>query len=204
MSEERVIRINKILRELNISLDRAVDFLKEKGHEIESSPNAKISQEEYKVLCGQFSADKGNKVASLEVSEEKRKEKEALKRELEKEQEAKRLQEEERQRQEVIKAKAVLSAPKAVGKIDLGPKKQEVKFEKPVSEEKPVVKTEEKAVVAEVTPVVAEVTPVAEKAPEPVKAELKDEVPVVVKVEVVKPVKEVEAKAETTSDEAVD
>ena len=75
MSEERVIRINKILRELNISLDRAVDFLKEKGHEIESSPNAKISQEEYKVLCGQFSADKGNKVASLEVSEEKRKEK---------------------------------------------------------------------------------------------------------------------------------
>ena len=89
MSEERVIRINKVLRELNISLDRAVDFLKDKGHEIESSPNAKISQEEYKVLCGQFSADKGNKVASLEVSEEKRKEKEALKRELEKEQEAK-------------------------------------------------------------------------------------------------------------------
>ena len=61
MSEGREIRINKVLRELNISLDRAVDFLKDKGHEIESSPNAKISQEEYKVLCGQFSADKGNK-----------------------------------------------------------------------------------------------------------------------------------------------
>ena len=139
MSEERVIRINKILRELNISLDRAVDFLKEKGHEIESSPNAKISQEEYKVLCGQFSADKGNKVASLEVSEEKRKEKEALKRELEKEQEVKRLQEEERQRQEVIKAKAVVTAPKAVGKIELDPKKQNVISEAPVSEQKEVV-----------------------------------------------------------------
>lgn len=136
MSEERVIRINKILRELNISLDRAVDFLKEKGHEIESSPNAKISQEEYKVLCGQFSADKGNKVASLEVSEEKRKEKEALKRELEKEQEAKRLQEEERQRQEIIKAKAILSAPKAVGKIDLDPKKQVVTSDTSSSEQK--------------------------------------------------------------------
>lgn len=197
MSEERVIRINKILRELNISLDRAVDFLKEKGHEIESSPNAKISQEEYKVLCGQFSADKGNKVASLEVSEEKRKEKEALKRELEKEQEAKRLQEEERQRQEIIKAKAVLSAPKAVGKIDLDPKKQEVKSEKPVSEEKPVVKTEEK-------PVVAEVKPVIEKTSEPFKTEIKEEVPVAKKEEVVKATKEVEAKAETTSDEAVD
>ena len=100
MSDKRVIRINKVLRELNISLDRAVDFLKEKDHEIEASPNAKISQEEYDVLCSQFSADKGKKVASLEVSEEKRKEKEALKRELEKEQESKRLQEEERQRQD--------------------------------------------------------------------------------------------------------
>ena len=135
MSEERVIRINKVLRELNISLDRAVDFLKDKGHEIESSPNAKISQEEYKVLCGQFSADKGNKVASLEVSEEKRKEKEALKRELEKEQEAKRLQEEERQRQEIIKAKAVVTAPKAVGKIELDTKKQVVS-ETPAQESK--------------------------------------------------------------------
>ena len=142
MSEERVIRINKVLRELNISLDRAVDFLKDKGHEIESSPNAKISQEEYKVLCGQFSADKGNKVASLEVSEEKRKEKEALKRQLEKEQEAKRLQEEERQRQEVIKAKANVTAPKSVGKIELDPKKQIVTPETPEAEQK------EKAVVA--------------------------------------------------------
>jgi translation initiation factor IF-2 len=136
MSEERVIRINKVLRELNISLDRAVDYLKDKGHEIESSPNAKISQEEYKVLCGQFSADKGNKVASLEVSEEKRKEKEALKRELEKEQESKRLQEEERQRQEVIKAKAIVTAPKAVGKIELDPKKQVVASETPEAEQK--------------------------------------------------------------------
>jgi len=151
MSEERVIRINKILRELNISLDRAVDFLKEKGHEIEASPNAKISQVEYKVLCGQFSADKGNKVASLEVSEEKRKEKEALKRELEKENEAKRLQEEERQRQEIIKAKAVLSAPKSVGKIDLDPKKQEVNSDKPVSKEKSIVKSDKKPVAAKKT-----------------------------------------------------
>ena len=155
MSEERVIRINKVLRELNISLDRAVDFLKDKGHEIESSPNAKISQEEYKVLCGQFSADKGNKVASLEVSEEKRKEKEALKRQLEKEQEAKRLQEEERQRQEVIKAKANVTAPKSVGKIELDPKKQIVTSETPEAEQKEnavVAKTSSKAKTKEQKP----------------------------------------------------
>ncbi len=140
MSDNRVIRINKVLRELNISLDRAVDFLKEKNHEIESSPNAKISQEEYNVLCNNFSADKGKKVASLEVSEEKKKEKEALKKELEKEQELKRQQEAEaeRQRQEIIKAKAVIEAPKAVGKIDLNPKKVEVKKQDKPVEEAPV------------------------------------------------------------------
>ncbi len=123
MSEERAIRINKVLRELNISLDRAVEFLKDKGHSIEASPNAKISGEEYNALFNQFSADKGNKVASLEVSEEKRKEKEALRIERERELEEKRKQEEDRQRQEVIRAKASLSGPVSVGKIDLNAKK---------------------------------------------------------------------------------
>ena len=50
MSEERVIRIKKVLRELNISLDRAVDYLKDKGHNIESSTNDKIYNEEYYIL----------------------------------------------------------------------------------------------------------------------------------------------------------
>ena len=134
MSEERAIRINKVLRELNISLERAVDYLKEKDHSIDSSPNAKISQAEYDILCGQFSADKGKKVASLEVGEEKRKEKEALKKELEKELEVKRLQE-EKQKLEVIKAKAELSGPKTIGKIDLDSKKS-VKTQEKVEETK--------------------------------------------------------------------
>ena len=143
MSEERVIRISKVLKEFNISLDRAVDTLKEKGHSIEHSPNAKVSQVEFDVLCDIFSADKGNKVASKEVGEEKKKEKEALKREIEKELEVKRLAEEERQKQEVIKARAVVTAPVTLGKIDLNPKKQEQpKVEKPapVVPEKPVAR----------------------------------------------------------------
>ncbi len=129
MSEERVKRINQVLRELNISLDRAVDFLKTKGFEIEASPNAKISKEEYGVLCKQFSADKGKKEASIEVSEEKRKEKEALKVERDREIEVKRKQDEERikREQEVIRAKAeAIAAIKPVGKIDLEPKKPKV------------------------------------------------------------------------------
>ncbi|NUY81582.1 translation initiation factor IF-2 [Flavobacterium sp. MAH-1] len=121
MSDERVIRINKVLRELNISLDRAVDHLKDKGIAIESNPNAKISQGEYDLLMNQFAGDRGNKVASQEVGEEKRKEKEALRIEREKEIEDKRKYDEERarQQQEVIRAKANVTGPKTVGTIDL-------------------------------------------------------------------------------------
>lgn len=125
MSDERVIRINKVLREFNISLERAVDYLKDKGIAIESNPNAKISESEYGILQSQFAGDKGNKEASKEVGEEKRKEKEALRMEREKEIEDKRRLDEERQRNEVIKAKANVTGPKQVGTIDLNPQKTE-------------------------------------------------------------------------------
>jgi len=137
MSEEKNIRINKVLRELNISLDRAVDFLKEKSILIDASPNTKISEEEYTILCSQFAKDKGNKEASIEVGEEKKKEKEALRIEREKEAEEFRKEAEERLKIELIKAKAVVQAPKTVGKIDLTPKKVTPKQENPLVEEKP-------------------------------------------------------------------
>jgi translation initiation factor IF-2 len=124
MSEEKNIRINKVLRELNISLERAVEFLKDGGISIEASPNTKISEDVYSTLCNEFAGDKGKKDASKEVGEEKRKEKEALRIEREKELEAIRKQEEDLQRQqEVIKAKAVVASPKQIGKIDLEAKK---------------------------------------------------------------------------------
>lgn len=142
MSEERIIRINKVLRELNISLDRAVDYLKDKGFDIEASPNTKISDEVYNVLCGQFSIDKGKKEASREVGEEKRKEKEALRLEREKEIEEKRKQDEEKQKQEVVKAKIVISSPKHVGNIDLNPKKPAIIPSKKVNVKAEIQKTE--------------------------------------------------------------
>jgi translation initiation factor IF-2 len=122
MSEERNIRINKVLRELNISLERAVDYLKDKGIAIESNPNAKISNNEFDILQSQFAGDKGNKEASKGVGEEIKKEKEALRLEREKEAEAKKRADEERQRLDVIKAKAFVTGPKQVGSIDLNPK----------------------------------------------------------------------------------
>ena len=164
------IRINKVLRELNISLERAVDYLKDKGIAIEASPNTKISDDVYNTLCGQFAGDKGNKEASKGVGEEIKKEKEALRLEREREIEEKKRLEEERQRQEVIKAKAVVTGPKQVGKIDLEPKAAPVHSEKPKevkAVEKPTEKPVEKvAPKMEAAPKAVESTPVVEKAVE--------------------------------------
>src|SRR5690606_39484937 len=79
------IRLNKVLRELNISLDRAVEYLDSKGIEIEKRPTTKISDEVYQVLSDEFQTDANKKMASQEVSEAKQKEKEALKEQRERE-----------------------------------------------------------------------------------------------------------------------
>lgn len=49
MADNAKIRLNKVLRELNISLDRAVDFLNGKGHDVEARPTTKISDDVYQV-----------------------------------------------------------------------------------------------------------------------------------------------------------
>ena len=71
MSENKTMRLNKVLRELNISLDRAVEHLASKGHEIESRPTTKISSDEYEVLLDGFQTDRSKKAESKEVGEEK-------------------------------------------------------------------------------------------------------------------------------------
>ena len=77
MADNATIRLNKVLRELNISLDRAVDYLAAKGFQVEARPTTKISDEVYEVLLAEFRTDKSRKVASKEIGEEKRKEKAA-------------------------------------------------------------------------------------------------------------------------------
>ena len=181
MSEERILRINKVLRELNISLDRAVDYLKDKGIVVESNnPNAKISENEYKILQSQFAGDKGNKDASKEVGEEKRKEKEALRLEREKIEEEKKKVEEDRLRtQEIIKARSIVQAPKQVGTIDLNPQKAP-------------------------TPIVIPAPTPAANEPKTVdqpKAEIQKQVPseAIIQPEVAKPAKEILVKKATKS-----
>jgi hypothetical protein len=50
MNLDKIIRINKVLRELNISLERAIDIFKDGNIYVESNPNTKISQFEYDYL----------------------------------------------------------------------------------------------------------------------------------------------------------
>ncbi len=120
------VRLNKVLRELNISIDRAIDFLESKGHEIEKRPTSKISEEVYDLLCGEFQLDADNKVASKEVAEAQIKEKEELriKRETE-------LEEINKKKEEIITAASKVTKFKKLGKIDLDPKpkKEETKVE---------------------------------------------------------------------------
>ncbi|WP_298246133.1 translation initiation factor IF-2 [uncultured Christiangramia sp.] len=117
MAEAKTTRLNKVLREFNISLDRAVEYLTSKGYEIDARPTTKISGEIYEVLSDEFQTDKSKKVASKEVGEERKKEKEELRKEIEEKRKA-----EEVKKEEVSTSRAKLAGPKTVGKIDLDKK----------------------------------------------------------------------------------
>ena len=118
---------------------------------MEARPTTKISDDVYQVLLDEFQTDKSKKVASKEVGEEKRKEKEAIRVQLEKEQEDRRLARERRNSEaedKTLVGKVELAGPKMVGKIDLNPKKkveEEPVKETPKAEEKVAPKVEEKA-----------------------------------------------------------
>jgi translation initiation factor IF-2 len=95
MAGSKQIRLAKVLKEFNISKDRALEYLEKKGIKIEySNPNMKIDENVYSVLSSGFQADKSKKQASNEVGEEKRREKEAIRAEREKGLEEKREQKE--------------------------------------------------------------------------------------------------------------
>ena len=172
MAEAKTLRLNKVLRELNISLDRAVEHLAKHSYEIEARPTTKISEKEYQILLDGFQTDKSKKVASKEVGEEKRKEKEALRLKVEAEQEAKleARRVEEAKKQEVLKAKAKKLEFKTVGKIDINSGKS---IEKTTEEVKEKVSEEPKASVKADVEVVKEESAEIKKAVEEKKAPVK-------------------------------
>ena len=61
------IRLNKIIRQYNIGLDDLVKFLRNQGVEVDSNPNAKISDEYLGVISRQFGKDLELKQAADKV-----------------------------------------------------------------------------------------------------------------------------------------
>ena len=151
MAEFSTIRLNVVLRELNISLDRAVEFLAQQNIEIEGRPTSKISKDVYQILLDEFETDKSKKDASHEISEVKRKEKESL-RILQEKKEQERLDQLQKQ-EDIIKAKASISKPVTKGKIDLdatNPKPIPTSL-KEVETSKPIPTTPQKSEVTTLT-----------------------------------------------------
>ena len=184
------IRLNKAIRELNVGLQTAVEFLEKKPElgEVKSDLNFKLSEEQYKALVGAFKNDQEVKKDAAKLFQKKPKEKKSS--------------------GNNHKAEAILDSGrpkyKPVGKIDLdqlnkptakksvapteeksapeaaaavSPAKENVVKEQPSAVEKPIVKEEKKPVENKVEEPVK--TPV-EKKPEAPKAEApKKEAPVV-------------------------
>ena len=105
------IRLNKAVKEFNISMSRLVEFLQTKGFEVESNPNAQLEEAAYSALQAEFAKDGEQRKASHEVVISKVPEE---KLEL------------EEKKPEVIRAKSQLKAEtKVLGKIDLDAKSAE-------------------------------------------------------------------------------
>lgn len=65
------IRLSKAIKDLNVGLSTAVDFLAKKGHKIPSDINFKITDEEYLLLAKEFNKDMALKLESERLSQER-------------------------------------------------------------------------------------------------------------------------------------
>lgn len=100
------IRLNKAVKEFNISMSRLVEFLQSRGFEVESNPNAQLEEAAYSALEAEFTQDSVQRKASHEVVISKVPEE--------------KLELEEKKTPEVIRAKAPsVNETKVLGKIDL-------------------------------------------------------------------------------------
>jgi len=120
------IRLNKVLKELNISLDRAVEFLSSKKIEIEPRPTSKIDQNTYNLLLDEFQTDKSDKDKLEEINTKKRKELEAKL--------AEEIKEEELKSQQAIE-KEELKSQQAIKKEETPIEKEELKSQQAIKKE---------------------------------------------------------------------
>ena len=67
----KTVRLSKVTRDFNLGVHTVVEFLAEKGHAVEASPNTKIPDELYSLLEKEFGQDKAEKEASKQVIQER-------------------------------------------------------------------------------------------------------------------------------------
>ena len=141
------VRLNKVLSELNIGLQTAVDFLKKKSclGEIrdDATTNTKISDEQYQALVDEFSTDKAVKTQADMIFTKKAKEKKVEK--------AEKAEKAVTKTEEMLEQRTGL---KTLGKIDLSqigkPKAAPTPEQEPEPEPEPEpVKEEEPQVIQE-------------------------------------------------------
>ena len=139
-------RLSKVAREFNLGLSTIVDFLNEKGFEVESNPNTKLGPEMLDALIDEFQSDKKLKEKSAKISvQTPKRETVSIEPEPPAKPEEKPVVEEEVFRPEESEKKMDV---KVVGKIDLKKKKEE-KVEAPAPEAKEEKVKEEEAPKAE-------------------------------------------------------
>lgn len=68
MTDKKELRLSKLAREFNVGITTIVDFLKKKGHDIESNPNTKVAPELYELLSREYSSDASAKKESEKVN----------------------------------------------------------------------------------------------------------------------------------------
>lgn len=147
MADEKTMRLSQVARKLNVGLSTIVDFLAEKGFEVESSPNGKITGEQFGMLSKEFADSASEKkeasglsigIKHVEATQEPEPAKTPKKEEDEevliKNLSADKVKTEEKAEQKperVESEKPKLQGIKVLGKIDLGKKSE--KKEEPVA-----------------------------------------------------------------------
>ena len=148
-------RLSQVARKLNVGRNTILDYLSEKGFEVDSNPNSKINQDQYDMLARKFADAAHDKEEASELTIGGGSEDFVIK--AEKSDEPKKTEDERilikdnvapAAEPEKISAKSKLEGPKVVGKIDLEKKKKEEekkeeKAEEAKQEEKPAEVKEE-------------------------------------------------------------
>ena len=65
------VRLSKALKDLNVGLSTAVEFLAKKGQKIEASPNYKLSDEQYMLLLKEFNKDMALKQTAEQLGQQR-------------------------------------------------------------------------------------------------------------------------------------